>query len=146
MKVSTKGRYGLRVMMELAARYGQGPVMVEDIARSQSLSGKYIHVIAGGLRTAGLIRAVRGPAGGYELARTPATITALDIVSALEGSLAPVDCVADACSCPRSSACVSREVWQDVATAVEGVLKGRTLEDLVRRQQAVTQGPVNWEI
>jgi Rrf2 family protein len=89
MKVSTRGRYGLRVMIELAAQYGNGPVLVDGIAKNQEISGKYIHVIVSGLRSAGLVRSVRGPNGGYELTRSPSRITALDVISALEGKSAP---------------------------------------------------------
>jgi Rrf2 family protein len=100
--MSTKGRYGLRVMVELASRFGHGPVLVEDIAKNQEISGKYIHVLVAGLKSAGLVCAVRGPNGGYKLTRSPANITALD-VSALEGKSAPVQCVADASYCARAA-------------------------------------------
>jgi len=133
-------------MMELASRFGKGPVLVEDIASSQGISGKYIHVIAGGLRAAGMVRAVRGPSGGYELARHPSEVTALDVVRSVEGSLAPVDCVADACSCPRVDACAARDLWQEVASAVEEVLRRHTLADLVERQKAAQQGAASWDI
>ena len=136
MKVSAKGRYGLRVMMELAGHYGQGPMPVDAIAKNQDISGKYIHVLVMGLRSAGLVRAVRGPSGGYELTKTPSSITALDVVSALEGRSTPAECVADASSCPRAGACAARDVWCDVASAVDGVLSGLTLQQLVARQHA----------
>ena len=134
MKVSTKGRYGLRVMIELAAKYGQGPVLVETIAHNQEISAKYIHVLMAGLRSGGFIRSVRGPSGGYELSRPPAEITALEVVRALEGDLAPVDCVTEADTCSRSGTCVTREMWCEVAEAVAEVLGGYTLADLARRQ------------
>lgn len=130
MRMSTRGRYGLRVMMELAAHYGRGPVPVETIARNQEISGKYIHTLALGLKSAGLVRAVRGPSGGYELARDPSTITALEAVSALEGQLAPVECVADSSVCPRAPRCAAHDLWRSVKSAVDGVLSGLTLKDL----------------
>jgi len=136
MKMSTKGRYGLRVMMELAGHYGRGPMPVDAIARKQDISGKYIHILVMGLRSAGLVRTVRGPSGGYELTKAPAAITALDVVSALEGRSAPVECVADTASCPRAGRCAARDVWCDVASAVDGVLSGLTLEQLSARQHA----------
>jgi Rrf2 family cysteine metabolism transcriptional repressor len=135
MKMSTKGRYGLRVMMELAGHYGQGPMAVDTIAKNQGISGKYIHVLVMGLRSAGLVRTVRGPSGGYELMKTPSSTTALDVVSALEGSSAPVECVVDAASCPRAGRCAARDVWCDVASAVDGVLSGLTLEHLSASQR-----------
>ena len=134
--MSTKGRYGLRVMMELAARWGHGPVLAETIAKNQDISEKYIRVLAGMLRTAGLVRTVRGRSGGYELARAPASITALDVISALEGRNVLVDCVLDAGSCPRADRCAARDVWCDVASAVNGVLSGLTLDQLSAKQRA----------
>jgi Rrf2 family cysteine metabolism transcriptional repressor len=135
MKMSTKGRYGLRVMIELASNYGNGPMLVDEIAKNQNISGKYIHVLANALRTAGLVRAVRGPSGGYEMTENPAEITALDVVSALEGKTAPVDCVANASCCPRAGQCAARDVWCDLAGAIDDVLSRITLEKLVSQQR-----------
>jgi len=136
MKMSTKGRYGLRVMAELASRYGRGPTPVDVISRTQGISGKYIHLLVMVLRSAGLVRSVRGPGGGYELARKPSAITALDVISALEGSSAPAECVDDASHCPRASRCATRDVWRDVSSAVDGVLASLTLEKLAEKQRA----------
>ena len=136
MKMSTKGRYGMRVMMDLAKSYGEGPVLVDEIAKSQGISGKYIHVLVKGLRTAGLILAVRGRSGGYALAKKPSAITLRDIVTAMEGRTAPVDCVADRKACPRSGRCAARDVWCDVAAAIDGVLSSLTLDHLLARQRA----------
>lgn len=136
MKVSTKGRYGLRIMVELALRHGSGPVLVTTIAQSQDLPGKYIHVLVGGLKAAGLVTAVRGPNGGLELAREPARITALDIVEALEGRLAPVDCAAEGGTCGRSGDCVARDVWTDLAEAMAAALRQHTLADLAAKARA----------
>jgi len=105
MKMSTRGRYGLRVMMELALHHGKGPVPVETIANNQEISGKYIHNLMSSLHSAGLARTVRGPKGGYELARPPSEITALDAVEALEGKNVLMECVADASSCRRAGRC-----------------------------------------
>lgn len=136
MKISTRGRYGLRVMMELAGHYGRGPMPVDTIAGNQDISGKYIHLLVTALRSAGLVRTVRGPGGGYELARPPAEITALDVVTVLEGRSAPVECTVNSASCPRSGWCAARDVWCDVAAAIEGVLSALTLEQLAVRQRA----------
>lgn len=146
MKMSTKGRYGLRVMVELASRFGHGPVLVEDIAKTQEISGKYIHVLVAGLKSAGLVCAVRGPNGGYALTRSPATITARDVVSALEGQSAPVQCVADASYCPRAGRCATRDVWCEVAAAVDGVLSNLTLEQLAMRQRVKQEAPLTYHI
>jgi Rrf2 family transcriptional regulator, cysteine metabolism repressor len=141
MKMSTKGRYGLRVMMELAENYGRGPISVDVIARNQDISGKYIHVLAMGLKSAGLVRTARGPSGGYELARKPSSITVLDVISALEGGSAPVECVSDPSFCHRSHRCAARDVWCDVASAVDNVLSGITLERLSASQRAKATEP-----
>ncbi|MBP1627469.1 MAG: Rrf2 family protein [Holophagaceae bacterium] len=146
MKMSTKGRYGLRVMLELALNYRQGPTLVDAIALNQDLSGKYIHVLVGGLKSAGLIKAVRGPNGGYELTRDPATITALEIIQAMEGDLAPLECVRNSSCCTRIDACASRELWCEVASAMAKVLQGYTLADLARRQQSLDKGNPDFSI
>ena len=134
MRMSTKGRYGLRLMVSLGAHYGKGPVSVDTVVAEQGISANYIHVLMGGLRTAGLVRSVRGPNGGYELARRPAEISAFDIVTVLEGDTMPVECVAEPSSCPRAATCPTREVWRQVSASMEGVLKGLTVETLVRNQ------------
>jgi Rrf2 family protein len=144
--MSTRGLYGLRVMMELAEHYGRGPVLVKAIAAKQGISGKYIPVLVSALRAAGMVSSVRGPSGGYELARDPGSITALDVVCALEGRTSPARCVSDACACARAGLCVAREVWCEVARAVDGVLSRLTLGQLTERQRARYEDPVNFQI
>jgi Rrf2 family transcriptional regulator, cysteine metabolism repressor len=133
MRMSTKGRYGLRIMVELATRYGQGPVLVESIAASQGLSANYIHLLATGLKTSGLLRSVRGPAGGYELARDPGEINAQQVVSAIEGD-AVVECVDTPGQCERAGCCATRDVWLEVKKAIEVTLARHTLRDLAEAQ------------
>jgi Rrf2 family protein len=135
MKLTTKGRYGLRFMMELAEHYGSGPVLVETISKNQNISANYIHVLVTSLKTAGLVRAVRGPNGGYELARDPASITVSVIIESLEGTTSLVDCASNPCSCPRFDGCAARELWSEVDAAVNAVLTTRTLADLAERQR-----------
>jgi len=146
MKVSSRGRYGLRVMIELASQFGSGPVLVDEIAKKQEISGKYIHVIVSGLKSAGLVRSVRGPNGGYELTRSPSRITAFDVISALEGKSAPAHCVLDASSCPRSGSCASRDVWCQVASVVDVVLSTLSLEQIVKRQCAKDENLITYHI
>lgn len=136
MKISTKGRYGLRVMLELALRYGSGPIMMSTIAETQGISRKYIHSLLTSLKAAGLVRAVRGAGGGYVLSREPRQILLSDVVRALEGAFFAVDCVGDLSLCDRSEFCVAREVWRDLGEAVEGVLKKTNLEQLANRHKA----------
>lgn len=137
MKMSTKGRYGLRVMLELTLRHGSGPVMMSTIAESQDISRKYIHSLLTSLKAAGLVRAVRGAGGGYILAREPQKILLSDVVRALEGAFFPVDCVGDLALCERAEYCVTREVWRDLGEAIEGVLKKTNLEQLANRHKTM---------
>lgn len=146
MRLSTKGRYGLRIMLELALRQGEGPVQVATIARSQDLPPKYVHVLAGGLKGAGLLLAARGPAGGLALARDPGAITVLDVVTALEGPPAAVDCVLDPAPCARSGGCATREVWDELTRAMEDVLRRHTLASLAERQRALRAADSGWAI
>lgn len=134
MKVSTKGRYGMRIMVELAVRYGSGPVLVTALAESQGISANYIHILMGGLKTAGLVRSLRGPNGGYELARKPEDITAQDVVLALEGETVPAECVSDPGCCPRSAHCVTRDMWCRIAASADEILKSQTLAQLAESQ------------
>jgi Rrf2 family protein len=136
MKMSTKGRYGLRVMLELALRHGSGPIMMSVIAQSQDISRKYIHSLLTSLKAAGLVRSVRGAGGGYVLATDPSKILLSDVVQALEGAFFPVDCVGDRSLCDRSDFCVTREVWSELGSAIEKVLSKMTLEQLASKQRA----------
>lgn len=135
MKVSTKGRYGLRIMMELALHHKSGPVLVSSIAENQALPGKYVHVLVGALKAAGLVRAVRGPNGGLELGREPALITPLDVVTAMEGRIAQ-EKVPDGTPCEGGESSVAREVWSDLAIAMEASLSRHTLAHLADLQRA----------
>ena len=135
MKVSTKGRYGLRLMVALAAHYGKGPLGVDQISREEKISPNYIRVLLGGLKGTGLVRSVRGAKGGYELVRDPTEVTAFDVVSALEEELMPVDCVSGPGVCSHREDCSTREVWCEIAASVDEILKGQTLQDLVTKRQ-----------
>jgi Rrf2 family protein len=146
MKISVKGRYGLRVMIELAIRYGKGPIAVDLIAKSQGISGKYIHVLVSGLKSSGLIRGIRGPHGGYELARPPAEITAYEIVSVLESDLVPSDCVSDSTICTRIAVCAARDIWCDIASAAKRILTETTLDDLAKREREKKETSLTYAI
>lgn len=137
MKISTKGRYALRLMLDLAIHGGeQAPVSLRDVSRRQQLSDKYLEQIVTPLSRAGLVRSVRGAGGGYLLTRTPAEYTVGDILRPLEGDLAPVECATDAGFCERCDECVTVELWQEIHRAVSQVVDSITLGDLVKRQQA----------
>lgn len=139
MKLSTKGRYGARAALELALRYGTGPVMVREIAESQGISERYLEHILNALRASGIVRSIRGARGGYELAKSPATVSLGDIVRALEGPLDVVSCTRDE-DCSRTSVCVMMEVWREVREAIENVLDRVTLEEMVQRHRAMRSG------
>ncbi len=140
MQISTKGRYGLRVMIELALRKKDGQVLVDVLSQSQGISANYVHNILNALKRAGLVRAVRGPKGGYELAKPAEKITALDVVSALEGEPNVVFCVGAPKQCPRAEGCVSKDIWVELTTAFCEILGKYTLAELARRQKD-RQGP-----
>lgn len=132
--------------MELATRFGEGPVLVGTIAKSQDISGNYIHILLAGLKAAGFVRAVRGPTGGYELTSNPGNITALDVVRALEGHGWPVACVAREEWCVRSKTCATRDLWSELGAAMEKVLSDITLEQLAARQRTKTAKAMNFDI
>ena len=131
MRVSTRGRYGLRAMLALARSYGDAPVVMADLAEGEGLSRKYLHTLLTGLKAAGLARSVRGAGGGFVLAREPSEIKLKEILHALEGSLCLVDCVADERACDRANGCTARGVWQELSGAIENVLDNVTLADLI---------------
>lgn len=136
MKLSTKGRYATRALVELAAENGLGPVYIKKLARDQEISEKYLERIFATLKAQGLVNSVRGAKGGYTLAKDPAEITLLEVIQALEGSLAPVGCVDDAKICNKSNWCVTRSVWTKVKEAVENTLHWITLKELAEEYKS----------
>ena len=132
MKISTKGRYALRLMLDLALCDGEAAVPLRDVAQRQGISDKYLEQIVTQLARGGLVRSVRGAGGGYLLTRKPEEYTAGEILRQLEGSLAPVSCAGGAC-CERAEQCVTVELWQQIRAAVDGVVDNVTLADLVTR-------------
>lgn len=133
MKISTKGRYALRLMLDLALTETGTPVSLRDVALRQDISDKYLEQIVTPLARAGLVRSVRGAGGGYLLTRTPEEYTVGEILRVLEGSLAPVGCAEDKSCCGRAEQCVTQQVWEEIAAAVSGVVDHITLADLVKR-------------
>src|SRR5512136_68398 len=118
MKLSTKIRYGSRAMVELASHYGEGAIELKEIAKKESISLKYLEQVIIPLRTAGLVKSVRGSKGGYSLGKPPAEISLKDLVEILEGPLTLVDCLGDPKRCERSASCVTREIWNEVSEAI----------------------------
>ena len=135
MMIYTKGRYALRIMVDLAQHDGEEPVSVRAIAQRQDISGKYMEQIISVLTRAGLLRSVRGAQGGYHLAYAPGKITVGMILRATEGDLAPAECVTTGVqSCERSGICPSQRVFQKVYSAINDVIDGISLRDLMPEQ------------
>ena len=135
MKISTKGRYGTMAMLDLALHYGEGFILVKDIARRQQISEGYLEHLLILLKVAGMVGSARGCRGGYTLARPPSRIRLSEIIQAAEGSIAPVACVDDPRLCRQSDVCMIRDVWVEMKRACDNVLGSLTLQDLVERQR-----------
>jgi Rrf2 family cysteine metabolism transcriptional repressor len=133
LKLSTKGRYGLRAMIDLAQAEPGEPVLMAEIARRQGLSRKYLHSLLVALKNAGLVRSVRGARGGYVLARSPGSIRAREVFEALEGKLAINHCVEKPSLCPRYRSCEARKLWKAVNQAIFDVMEGVSLRELAAR-------------
>ena len=139
MKISTKGRYGTRAMVDIGENYGKGPVSLRKLTERQCISMKYMEQIIPLLKASGLIRSARGPHGGYVLAKEPREISLHDIVQALEGSWSLVDCLDDYTLCDRTKECVTYEIWHDVQTAIYKILDSTTLADMIERHREKTK-------
>jgi len=133
MKLSTKTRYGVRSILDLALNYEIEPVSLKEIAARQELPYKYLEHVLAMLRTAGLVRSVRGSQGGYTLVKPPDQITLREVFDVLEGPEGFVHCTTDPQVCDRHDMCVTQEVWAHMYAACMEVLESTTLEDLVRR-------------
>ncbi|MGD9145466.1 MAG: Rrf2 family transcriptional regulator [Anaerolineae bacterium] len=132
MRVSAKELYGLRAMSEFARHYGRGPLSLTEVARRQGISQPYLEQIAIDLRRAGLLHSKRGAQGGYYLARAPEAMTAGDVIRALEGSILPIQCVAQQkCTpCSLEDGCSARGIWEEVRDRLVETLDSIVLADL----------------
>lgn len=135
MKLSTRGRYGTRALLELASHYGEGPIQLKDIAQRQQISLRYLEHLITPLVAGEIVRSIRGAGGGILLARPPEEIKLSEVVKLLEGPTAPVECVDNPGICDRSQICVTRDVWGELKNAINGVLESTTLENLVDRDR-----------
>lgn len=135
MKISTRGQYGARALVDLALRYGEGSVLLKDIARRQGISVRYLQHLLTPLIKAGIVKSVRGAHGGVALAKSPDQVRLGEAIQLLEGSISPVECVDDPATCSRYGECVTRDVWADLKKAMTNVLDSTTLEDLAERQR-----------
>lgn len=135
MKISAKSRYGLRVILDIALREQEEPVTIKDIARRQQIPRSYLEQMVAPLAVANILKTKRGPKGGLMLARPPRDITMSEIVTVFEGSITPVECVENPELCPRYNSCSTWDLWNEMNTAMNDVLKSITLETLVERQK-----------
>ena len=134
MKMSTKGLYALRLMLDLAIHHSGAYIPLSGISKRQEISGKYLEQIITPLNKAGYVKSSRGAQGGYMLAKEPSSYTVGMIIRLVEGNLAPVECVVDnSPACHRADFCISKEIWQNVKEAVDNVIDNITLADLVEK-------------
>jgi len=137
LRLSTRGHYGLKAMLDLAQHFSAEPISLKSIAERQNLSGHYLEQLIAMLRKAGLVKSVRGAQGGYILARKPAEITVGDVIRALEGPIAPVYCVSekDPGNCDEADHCITRTVWARVRDGIAAVYDSITLADICREAE-----------
>ena len=137
MKLSTRGRYGLRAMIDMAQSEDKGPIATHTIAERQGISERYLEQLMVPLKRAGLVKSIRGSQGGYILGKSPDNITAGDIIRVLEGPIAPVECVSESNpeECDRADYCVTRVIWTKVRDSIAEVLDSYSLADLVQEAQ-----------
>jgi Rrf2 family protein len=147
MKISTRIRYGTRAMLELASHYGEGTIELKEIAQRGGIPPKYLEQVIIPLRTAGLVKSARGSKGGYSLGRSPSEIYLKDVYEVLEGPVCLVDCLRDPRVCQRVSACVTRDIWQEVSEAIEKIFHSITLQEMLeRKKQKEGAAPSMYEI
>jgi len=139
MKLSTKGRYAVRLMMDLAEHYNQGAIVLRDIALRQEISEKYLWQLINPLKNAGMIVSTRGAQGGYCLTAPPECITLKDILLVVEGPLDLVDCTQKPVLCNRSNRCAARDVWTEISEKLHDILDSFTLKYMIDQQNRKEQ-------
>lgn len=136
MKISTRGRYALRTMLDIAVNGENENVSIKDVAKRQNISLKYLEQIVGILSKCGFLKSTRGPQGGYRLSKTPAQYTIADILKATEGNIAPVSCLEDEInSCSRSDSCETLWVWDGLYKVINEYTNSITLEDIINKSK-----------
>ena len=131
MKLSTRGRYGIHAMYDLACNYNAGPQPIKAIAERQSIPEAYLEQLFAALKRDKLVNSLRGAQGGYTLSRAPAQITVGDVLRTLEGGLNLVDCLLEEDTCGKSCACPSRIVWMKIRDGLNAIVDGMTLQDMM---------------
>ena len=139
MKLSTRGRYGTRALLDLALHQGEAPVLLKDIAQRQQISLRYLEHLITPLIAGGIVRSTRGARGGVSLAKPTDEIKLSQVIQLLEGSIAPVECITNPAVCDRSKSCATRDIWSDLKKAMNGVLESVTLQDLAERAKRKEQ-------
>jgi len=135
MKLSTRTRYGVRLMVALAQNYGKDPVFLKDIAKGENISEKYLSLIIIPLRGVNLVNSVRGAHGGYNLSKEPSQINLKEIVDVLEGECSLVECVKNPSSCERTTICATHDVWAMIGEKISETLSSITLDRLAKNNQ-----------
>jgi Rrf2 family protein len=146
MHMSTRGRYGVRLMVALALNYGNGTSLLREVAQREGISEKYLGQILLPLKSAGLVVSQRGARGGYALARSPETITVKDVVEAIEGRIAAVLCASDPEACARATSCVASHVWRKLSEDIERSLSSFTLAALARQARELVAAEPDFQI
>ncbi len=147
MKVSTKGDYGIRALIELSHHFGETrPTQTGEIAARQNIPESYLEQLLTTLRRAGFIRSVRGPQGGHALIRDPRDLRVSEAIVALEGSILPIDCLDDGSACSKAGGCAQRDMWRAVREAILAVLDNTTIGELAERDLAVQAGGTRYMI
>jgi len=139
MKLSTRSRYGTRMMLDLAQHYGERPLQIGEIARRQDISVKYLEQLVIPLKKAHYIKSVRGPKGGHVLAKPPEKITVGEIVELLEGGINLADCIENPDTCGRSDTCLTRGIWETATKAMSQELNSITLSDMVKGHKSAIE-------
>ena len=130
MKLSTKGRYGVKAVVELAANYGSEPMSIKKISESENISEYYLEQLFSSLRKADLVKSIRGAQGGYVLSREPKDITIAEVMYVLEGPVEISDCIDDG-ACNNTSSCATRLLWSKIKNSIDDVMESITLQDIV---------------
>jgi len=139
MKLSTRGRYGTRALVELANAHGESPVSLKEISKRQQIPLKYLEQIAIRLKKAKIIKSVRGPQGGYKLCKAPEKLNLLEILEALEGSMCFVKCVEDRSSCDRIDCCGFNELWGMIAQETSSLMSSVSLQEMTKMDKKKTR-------
>jgi Rrf2 family protein len=146
LRMSTRCRYGVRLMVALVANYGNGISLLKDICRREAISEKYLGQIIIALKSAGLVISQRGSRGGYAMAKAPETVTVKDVVEAIDGKIAVVPCAGEEPNCARLTGCVATEVWKQLNQDIEASLSAFTLAALARQARAAGRAVSSYEI